>query len=164
MSELKVIGAHRPGRVAVGESVRAKPAGQRGFTLIELMVVVVVVAILLSVALPAYNEQVRKTRRSTATAALLEISQALERFNTVNGTYVATAPVPPATTGTNALCNRTLDFYTVSCSTLTATTFEVRAVPAGAQTGDRCGTFGYTQAGAKSLVSPATGVTVADCW
>ena len=141
-----------------------RASAEAGFTLIELMIVVVVISILLAVAVPAYNEQVRKTRRSTATAALLETAQSLERFNTVNGTYVATAPVPPATTGTNGLCNRTLDFYTVSCTTLTATTFEVRAAPAGAQAGDRCGTFGYTQAGARSLTGQNTGVAVADCW
>lgn len=152
-------------RTHIGSTVVAQPRrsslrGQpsRGFTLIELMIVVVVVSILLAVAVPAYNEQVRRTRRSTATATLLEAAQALERFNTVNGTYIAVAPA------TNALCNRTLDFYSVSCTALTATTFTLSAAPSNAQTGDRCGSFTYTQAGVEGLTGQQAGLTAADCW
>lgn len=146
---------------------RPRKRGSLGFTLIELMIVVVVVAILAAIAVPGYQEQVRKTRRSTATAELLTVAQALERYSTVNGTYVATAGVPtasPPTSDSNALCNRSLPYYTISCNTLTATTFELRAVPAGAQAGDRCGTYSYTQAGQKGLVGASSGLTVADCW
>lgn len=146
---------------------RVGHASQGGFTLLELMIVVAVVAILAAIAIPGYQEQVRKTRRSEATAALLSVAQALERFSTVNGTYVGTAGNPSATPPTpnvNALCNRNLTYYTISCTSLTATAFEVRAVPTGQQTGDKCGTFSYTQAGAKALVNPATGVTTVQCW
>jgi type IV pilus assembly protein PilE len=146
---------------------RPRAAASTGFTLIELMIVVVVVAILAAIAVPGYQEQVRKTRRSTATAELLTVAQALERYSTVNGTYIATAGNPtatPPTSDSNGLCNRSLPYYTISCNTLTATTFELRAVPAGAQTGDRCGTYSYTQAGQKGLVGATSGLTVADCW
>ena len=149
-----------------GKASRSTPAGQGpaaavrsgGFTLIELLVALTVLAILAAIAIPGYNEQVRQTRRSTATAELLEVAQALERYNTVNGTYVQTAP------NINPLCNRNLDFYTVTCFTLTATTFQLRAVPANAQVNDRCGTFTYTQAGQRGLVDQEVGVTPADCW
>lgn len=60
---------------------------QRGFTLIEMMIVVAVMAILASLAVPAYNEQVRKGRRADAMAAMNETAQALERFYTLNNTY-----------------------------------------------------------------------------
>ena len=139
---------------------------QRGFTLIELMIVVVVVAILASIAVPAYNEQVQRTRRTTATGELLSVAQALERFHTVNSSYVATPGDPsatPPTTDSNALCARTLDFYTISCETLTRNTFEVRATPTGRQAGDRCGTFTLTQAGVKGLVGAAAGIDGDDC-
>lgn len=59
----------------------------RGFTLIELVVVVAILAILVSFAVPAYQEQVRKGRRADAWAALNETAQALERFYTLNNTY-----------------------------------------------------------------------------
>lgn len=147
-------------------------AGRRsragGFTLIELMVVVAIVAILASIAVPAYNEQVRKTRRTTATGELMSIAQQLERFNTANGgTYVQTAGDPtatPPTADSNALCTKTLDFYTISCQTLTRTTFEIRAAPRSDQTNDRCGTFTLNQAGLKGLVGAQSGLTARDCW
>jgi type IV pilus assembly protein PilE len=60
---------------------------QRGFTLIEIMVVVMVMAVLASIALPSYQEQVRKGRRADALAAMNETAQALERFYTLNNTY-----------------------------------------------------------------------------
>ncbi|MCK7593225.1 type IV pilin protein [Lysobacter sp. CAU 1642] len=116
--------------------------------------------------MPAYNEQVRRTRRTTATGELLSVAQGLERFHTVNNTYVATAgdatAVPP-TSDSNALCDRVLDFYTVSCETITRNTFEVRAAPTGAQADDKCGTFTLTQAGVKGLVDADPGITTENC-
>ena len=72
----------------------------RGFTLIELMIVVAVVALLAVVALPAYQDSVRKARRTEAKAALSEAAQMMERYLTEKGTY-ATARLgvdldPPA--------------------------------------------------------------------
>lgn len=139
-----------------------------GFTLIELMIVVVVLGVLAAVAVPGYKEQVRKTRRTTATGELMSIAQQLERFSTANnGTYVQSpgdpAAVPP-TADSNAICEKELDFYTISCTTLTRTTFEIRAAPRGDQVGDRCGTFSLTQAGLKGVVGANAGVTAKDCW
>ncbi|MDW7601742.1 prepilin-type N-terminal cleavage/methylation domain-containing protein, partial [Stenotrophomonas maltophilia] len=55
----------------------------RGFTLIELMIVVAVVAILAAIAYPSYSEHVRKSRRAQAKADLVEYAQLAERFHTV---------------------------------------------------------------------------------
>lgn len=59
----------------------------RGFTLIELMVTVAVVAILAAIAFPSYQEQIRKTRRTDGKSKLLELVQREERFFTQNNTY-----------------------------------------------------------------------------
>ena len=60
---------------------------QGGFTLIELMVVVVIVGILAAIALPAYQKQVAKGRRADAVTALSGILQAQERRRSNNGSY-----------------------------------------------------------------------------
>lgn len=62
---------------------------QCGFTLIELMIVVVIIGVLASVAYPAYTDSVRKGRRAQARAALLELMQQQERFMTQRNCYVA---------------------------------------------------------------------------
>ena len=64
-----------------------KPATNRGFTLIELMIVVAIVAILASIAYPSYREHVRKSNRVEAKSLLMQIMQQEERFKTENLTY-----------------------------------------------------------------------------
>ena len=59
----------------------------KGFTLIELMVTIVIVAILASVAIPSYSEYVRKARRTEATTALMGVAAAMEKFLLANNTY-----------------------------------------------------------------------------
>lgn len=59
----------------------------KGFTLIELMITVAVVAILAAIAFPSYQEQIRKTRRTDGKSKLLELVQREERFFTQNNTY-----------------------------------------------------------------------------
>lgn len=60
---------------------------QNGFTLIEAMIVVAIIAIIAAVAYPTYNSQVRKSRRSDATASFITIQQAQERFRANNTAY-----------------------------------------------------------------------------
>ncbi|MEW5248924.1 type IV pilin protein [Microbulbifer sp. 2201CG32-9] len=64
---------------------------QRGFTLIELMIAVAIVAILAAVAWPSYQAQVRATNRADAQGALLGLAQAMERHFTQNGSYKGAA-------------------------------------------------------------------------
>jgi type IV pilus assembly protein PilE len=59
----------------------------RGFTLVEVMITVVIVAILAMIALPAYNDSVRKGRRSEAFTALTAVQQAQERWRGSNAAY-----------------------------------------------------------------------------
>jgi type IV pilus assembly protein PilE len=70
----------------------------RGFTLIEIMIVVAVVAILAAVALPSYQESILKGRRSEARAAILDFLQQQERVMTQSGAYREVAT--PGATGT----------------------------------------------------------------
>lgn len=65
----------------------------RGFTLMEVMIAMVIVAILAAVAIPNYTQSVRKARRTEATTTLLSVSAAMENFLLRNNTYPATVAI-----------------------------------------------------------------------
>ncbi len=85
-----------------GNQVKRSRLSARGFTLIELMIVVAVIAILAAIAYPSYQDSVRKSRRADAKAALLDLAQFMERnYTTANrydqnsaGTAINTAALP----------------------------------------------------------------------
>lgn len=98
---------------------RARPAP--GFTLIELMIVVVVVALLAAVALPSYQASVRKGRRAEAFTALSQLQQAQERWRSNNASYTATL----ASLGVEA--NTASGLYALSVSNESSTGYTVTA-------------------------------------
>jgi len=125
-----------------------------GFTLIELMITVAVVAILAAVAVPSYQDQVRKSRRAQAKADLVEYAQMAERFHTVNNTYAGYAlgsTQSPREGGTA--------WYTLGIQQ-TQSTFTITATPKGNQAKDKCGTMTLNQA---SVKTPAES-KVSGCW
>lgn len=132
---------------------------QKGFTLIEVMIVVAIVAILGAVAFPAYQEHVEKSRRADGTGALLNSANALERCATVNGSY------NHANCGNNSLINPSVDgHYVIDFSAgPTASTFTLRATPQGAQAGDadECPNMFLTNTGLKT---PDPGTDPERCW
>ena len=78
-------------------SVRCRAAG---FTLMELMIVLVIVALLAAIAVPSYSSYVIRSKRTDATAALLKVAAAQEKFFLQNNTYTtALATSPPAGLG-----------------------------------------------------------------
>jgi type IV pilus assembly protein PilE len=83
--------------------VRSAPAPGMGFTLIELMIAMVIMAILTSASIAGYRQYLRRANRADATAALLRISTAEERFYLQNNRYATTADEladpPPAGLG-----------------------------------------------------------------
>ncbi len=134
---------------------------QHGFTLIELMITVAVVAILATIALPSYNEYVRKARRAQAKADITEYMQLAERFHTVNNTYVGFAL--PATWSPREAASAGVAQYSLAINpAATANAITITAVPrAGSgQAADRCGSLGINQASVKTN----TRSTLAECW
>lgn len=128
-----------------------------GFTLIEMMIVVAVVAILAAIALPSYEESVRKSRRGQAKADLVELAQRAERFHTINNTYDGFELTEPEDQQSP---REGTARYNIAIAGQTGSTFVLTATPTGPQAVDRCGTLSLNAAGAKS----ATGGSVADCF
>ena len=135
----------------------------RGFTLVELMIGIAIVAILLAVAYPSFAQQLAKSRRTDAKSALLGCAQMLERYSTQSGNYTAGTDASVAASCVGASKN---GYYTLPNGNIPTTagagTFLIQATPVGIQASDACGTFTYTQDGSRG-VSGAT-LPSARCW
>jgi prepilin-type N-terminal cleavage/methylation domain len=132
----------------------------KGFTLIELMIVVVIIGILATIAYPSYQRYVQDSRRSDARANLLQLAQFMERYYTANGRYVDAAGDPPDLPFTEAPRDGNTKFYDLQLQNVDAQNYTLQAVPKGAMAGDRCGTLSVDQAGVKG----ASAGNVSDCW
>lgn len=108
----------------------------RGFTLIELMIVVVVIAVLAAIAIPNFLEQSRKGRRSEALKAIGDVQMALERWRAEHTSYSGCSA---CTTGVST------DNYSVAVTNEGGTTYTITATRQGKQQNDRCGNLVATQ-------------------
>lgn len=139
------------GKLTIGRASKT----QGGFTLIELMVTVVIIAILLSVAVPAYQDSIRTGRRADARNALMAAQLAQEKYRGNNSSYGTTAQTGIGTTSEAG-------YYTIAVVSPTATSYTVTATPVTgkSQESDSCGTFAIGQSGPDTSGSYAG----SDCW
>lgn len=137
----------------------------RGFTLIELMIVVAIIGILAAIAYPSYQEYVRAAKRADAETALMELAHFMERNYTGSGRYDknsagAAVALPfnqaPKDGGTKAY---DIGFAAGSPS---ATAYVLQAVPTGSMANDKCGNLTLSNTGAKG--QSGDGATLAECW
>jgi type IV pilus assembly protein PilE len=128
---------------------------QAGFTLMELMITVAVIALLASIVYPSYRDGILKSHRATGRAAIMQQAQVMERCFTRTNTFVGCITFPVAVEGGRYQ-------ITNGGTAPTATTYTLAAVPQGAQTADaRCGTLTLQQDNTRTESGTAT---VADCW
>ena len=132
---------------------------QRGFTLIELMVVVAIVGILLIVALPSYQSFIIKSHRTDAYNTLADIALRQQHYVVDSRTYGTVAQLGLDTTGCGANAASADGYYCVSI-VVAGQTYTLTAIPQGAQTGDtHCANLTLTETGVKGSSTGAT-----DCW
>lgn len=124
----------------------------KGFSLVELMIVVAVVGILSAIAYPSYQEHLRKSRRAEAQSLLMTIADRQQQFlldtRSYAGSIDALHIAPPASVTSHY-------DLTLSLAASSVPAFTVTAAPLGGQLADKCGTLTLTNTGAKG---PAT------CW
>lgn len=116
-----------------------------GFTIIELLIAIVIIGILVSVAYPNYMNSVKKTRRQEAKRTLLEASQMMENFYSMNINYTGAVSGSVLTIFN---VNDEFDEYYGLTATATATRYTLRAIPKNTQIDDECGTMTIAQSGA----------------
>lgn len=126
----------------------------RGFTLIEIMIVIAIIGIVITIAAPSYTEYLKKGRRAEVVSLLSEQAQILERFYTRNNVYTGAIGLSAGN-----------DFYTLT-PTLTDQTFVLTATRKSgtAMATDKCGDFTLTNTGVRSMNNATTGLTTKDCW
>jgi type IV pilus assembly protein PilE len=132
-----------------------------GFTLIELMIVVAVATILAMIAIPSYQSQIRKSRRTEVKTALLDLAAREERYMSTNSAYSAAAADLGYTGFPVTLAS---GFYSIDAPVVTIATatvpasFTLTANVAGVQVADtQCAKFMLTNTGLQTA-------TTATCW
>lgn len=132
---------------------------QRGFTLIELMVVIAIIGILATLAIQSYSNSTRKSRRASAKTALLDLASREERYFSTNNTYTNDGTLLGYSSMPTSIPTATQYYYSLSVVSADNSGFVLQAAPNGDQTQDTCGTFTLKHTGEQTSSGAAT-----DCW
>ena len=141
---------------------------QRGFTLIEVMVVIAIIAILAAIAVPNYQDYVTRGRIIEATAGLGDARNKFEQYFQDNRSYPTACQIAPTAPGATEVQLQALQRFTLTCGNLGANTYTVTATGTGPMVGftytidqNNTRTSAFTGAGASNGYTVASPNT---CW
>lgn len=139
-----------------------------GFTLIEILVVLIIMAMLAGVAMPSYRDSIRKSARTSAKGALMDVAARQEQFFMNNKTYSSSLaglglPDPYYVDKKNDIVEAadTNRAYRLTLANVSATSFDALATPQLEQSDDSCGSYTLKADGSRA-VSGSPGASI--CW
>jgi type IV pilus assembly protein PilE len=136
---------------------------QAGFSLVELLVVLVIMGVLSALALPGYSRFVQRGNRTEVMAALLEAQHFMERYYSANGQYLSPAnAVPMLPQRLQRIPIQGTVRYQLSVREATVNSYLLQAVPEGSMAGDVCGNLTINQTGLRGVLNSTN--SVSECW
>ncbi len=149
-----------------------------GYTLVELMIAMAIVGILSTIIVSSYHDNVLRSNRTDAKAALVRFAQAMETHYVSKNQYCdagGTGGVDTCGDNTNDTGIPTIfpskspfegsqTYYNLTIDSVSPTAYVLKAMPTGEQLRDKCGSLTLTQKGIKGIAGETSGMTVADCW
>ena len=136
---------------------------QHGFTLVEIMIVVIIISVLSAIAWPAYQNYVTRSNRTAAQSCLLEQAQFMERFYTQHMSYENSRNGASVALPSGGCAAQLSDKYTIEIDDVDDDSYVLVASPVGAQESrdTKCGVLGVDQTGAKTASGEAG---ASGCW
>ncbi|UTH74334.1 type IV pilin protein [Chromobacterium sp. IIBBL 290-4] len=136
-----------------------------GFSLMELVIAVAVLAILIGIALPSYQSFILQSNRASAKTALQDLATRQENYYALQNTYASQLATLGYASGTIYVPGNGNNLYALAISSSTASAYTLTATPQGNQAQDSCQTYQLDNLGNQSNINASgTALSVSGCW